>query len=66
MILLKRKIQLWTDEELRNMVLSPYEHTEVNRSKALSALEFRANQKGWREGHDEGYEDGQRIPNFRA
>ncbi len=66
MILLKRKIELWTDEELRNMVLSPDQHTELNRRKALFALESRANQKGWREGHDDGYEEGQRIPGFRA
>lgn len=48
MILLKRKIEEWTNEELRNLILS--ERPKYIREKALRALELRRNIEGYKEG----------------
>ena len=60
MILLKRKIEDWTSDELRDVIILET-HSEIIRRRSLPALESRRYLEGWRGGHDEGYEDGQRV-----
>lgn len=52
MILLKRKIKEWTNEELRNLILS--ERPKYIREKALRELELRLNITWYEEGYNEG------------